>query len=76
MRTKILELAQVIDIELEERKKHEEKLEIRLNEQNSRIYQLENYIGYLEEQINKEKAKRYKATQMFRDFASWFETED
>ena len=57
MRTKILELAQEIDKELEEREKHKKELEARLIEQNSRIYQLEDYAGYLEEQINKEKPK-------------------
>lgn len=76
MRTKILDLAQEIDKELEEREKHEKELEARLNEQNSRIYQLEDYTEYLEEQINKEKAKRYKAAQMFHEFASWLETEE
>lgn len=76
MRTKILDLAQEIDKEFEEREKHEQELEVRLVEQNDRIYQLEDYAGYLEEQINKEKEKRRKAAQMFRDFASWLESED
>ena len=76
MRTKILDLAQEIDKELEEREQHEKELESRLIEQNGRIYQLENYTEYLEEQINKEKAKRHKAAQRFRDFASWLESED
>ena len=76
MRTKILDLAQEIDKEFEEREKHEKELEVRLIEQNSRIHQLEDYAEYLEEQINKEKAKRRKAAQMFRDFASWLESED
>ena len=76
MRTKILDLAQEIDKELEEREKREQELEVRLVEQNSRIYQLEDYTEYLEGQINKEKEKRRKAAQKFREFASWLETED
>lgn len=76
MRTKILDLAQEIDKELEEREKREQELEVRLVEQNSRIYQLEDYTEYLEGQINKEKEKRRKAAQKFHEFASWLETED
>lgn len=69
MRTKILDLAQEIDKEFE-------GLENDVIDNKTRINQLENYTEYLEEQINKEKAKRRKAAQMFRDFASWLESED
>ena len=69
MRTKILDLAQEIDREFE-------GLENDIIDNKTRISQLENYANYLEEQINKEKAKRRKAAQMFRDFASWLESED
>ena len=69
MRAKILDLAREIDKELEEFEKD-------IVDNKTRVCQLEEYANYLEEQINKEKAKRLKAVQMFRDFASWLESED
>ena len=69
MRNKILDLAQEINKELE-------GLENDIIDNKTRIHQLEDYANYLEVQINKEKAKRHKAAQMFREFASWLESED